>query len=200
MCSSRLVRLLPAARPSVRVGRAGTTGICQRDGRGRTTGFPWACCWNYCGGGGGPGSESVPCPSPNCWAVTSALLLPPDTGSIPLCPKRLSVRSEAHVGKTRNACSDLCSPSAVHERASVGMPPGAIAGMAKAALPDSKTPWWQFVEDCDRIRDTMATVLEGFEDFNRRARHPNGFASAGRLASACSPRRRPAYGYRGVWV
>lgn len=35
-------------------------------------------------------------------AVTSAISLPPDTGSIPLCPKPLSVRSESHVGKTRS--------------------------------------------------------------------------------------------------
>ena len=50
-----------------------------------------------------------------------------------------------------------------------------LAGMAKASLPDSSTPWQPYVEDYDRIRDTMAQVLEGFEDFNRRARHPHGF-------------------------
>ena len=31
------------------------------------------------------------------------------------------------------------------------------------------------VEDYDRIRDTMAKVLDGFEDFNRRVRLPLGF-------------------------
>jgi anaerobic selenocysteine-containing dehydrogenase len=31
------------------------------------------------------------------------------------------------------------------------------------------------VDDYDRIRDTMARVLDGFEDFNRRARRPLGF-------------------------
>ena len=50
--------------------------------------------------------------------------------------------------------------------------------MARATLPDSKTPWQGYVEDYDRIRDTMARALEGFEDFNRRARHPHGFRLA----------------------
>ncbi|MFJ4005933.1 FdhF/YdeP family oxidoreductase [Streptomyces sp. NPDC090023] len=53
--------------------------------------------------------------------------------------------------------------------------PAIIAGMARAALPDSATPWEWYVEDYDRIRDTMAKALEGFEDFNRRVRLPLGF-------------------------
>jgi len=50
-----------------------------------------------------------------------------------------------------------------------------IAGMARATLPDSATPWESYVEDYDRIRDTMSRVLPGFEDFNRRVREPLGF-------------------------
>jgi molybdopterin-dependent oxidoreductase alpha subunit len=53
--------------------------------------------------------------------------------------------------------------------------PAIIAGIAAAALPDSATPWRWYVEDYDRIRDTMAKVLDGFEDFNRRVRLPLGF-------------------------
>ncbi|MFC5907934.1 FdhF/YdeP family oxidoreductase [Streptacidiphilus monticola] len=53
--------------------------------------------------------------------------------------------------------------------------PAIIAGLARAALPDSTTPWQWYVEDYDRIRDTMAQVLDGFEDFNRRVRLPLGF-------------------------
>jgi molybdopterin-dependent oxidoreductase alpha subunit len=53
-----------------------------------------------------------------------------------------------------------------------------LAGMAKATLPDSKTPWQDYTDDYDRIRDTMAKVLDGFEDFNTRARHPHGFRIA----------------------
>jgi molybdopterin-dependent oxidoreductase alpha subunit len=50
-----------------------------------------------------------------------------------------------------------------------------LAGMAQATLPESNTPWQAYVDDYDRIRDTMAQVLDGFEDFNTRARHPHGF-------------------------
>jgi molybdopterin-dependent oxidoreductase alpha subunit len=53
-----------------------------------------------------------------------------------------------------------------------------LAGMAHATLPDSGTPWQGYADDYDRIRDTMARVLDGFEDFNRRARHPHGFRIA----------------------
>ena len=47
--------------------------------------------------------------------------------------------------------------------------------MAQATLPESETPWQDYVDDYDRIRDTMAQVLDGFEDFNRRVRQPLGF-------------------------
>ena len=53
-----------------------------------------------------------------------------------------------------------------------------IAGMAKATLPESPTPWQDYTDDYDRVRDVMAQVLVGFEDFNRRARHPHGFRIA----------------------
>ncbi|SCG00027.1 oxidoreductase alpha (molybdopterin) subunit, partial [Streptomyces sp. Ncost-T6T-2b] len=53
--------------------------------------------------------------------------------------------------------------------------PAIVAGMARAALPDSETPWDWYIEDYDRIRDTMAEALDGFEDFNRRVRLPLGF-------------------------
>lgn len=50
-----------------------------------------------------------------------------------------------------------------------------IAGMAAATLPGSGTQWAGYVEDYDRIRDTMAKVLPGFDDFNAKARRPHGF-------------------------
>ena len=53
--------------------------------------------------------------------------------------------------------------------------PAIIAGMAQATLLNSQVPWQSYVDDYDRIRDTMADVLEGFEDFNLRARSPHGF-------------------------
>ena len=53
--------------------------------------------------------------------------------------------------------------------------PAIIAGIARATLPDSATPWEWYVEDYDRIRDVMAQALVGFDDFNRRVRLPRGF-------------------------
>lgn len=53
--------------------------------------------------------------------------------------------------------------------------PAIIAGMARATLPDSATPWADYVGDYDRIRDTMSRALDGFEDFNERVRQPLGF-------------------------
>jgi molybdopterin-dependent oxidoreductase alpha subunit len=53
-----------------------------------------------------------------------------------------------------------------------------LAGMAQATLPQTTTPWQDYADDYDRIRDTMERVLDGFEDFNARARHPHGFRIA----------------------
>ena len=39
--------------------------------------------------------------------------------------------------------------------------PAIIARMARAAMPESATPWEWYVGDYDRIRDTMAKVLAG---------------------------------------
>ena len=96
------------------------------------------------------------------------------------------------------------APASPHLRSE----PAIIAGMAQATLPESKTPWQDYVDDYDRIRDTMAKVLDGFEDFNRRVRraarlpHPAAGARAG-VPHAVGPRgvlaraaagRRPARG------
>jgi molybdopterin-dependent oxidoreductase alpha subunit len=66
------------------------------------------------------------------------------------------------------------SPASEHLRSE----PAIIAGMARATLPRSHTPWQLYVNDYDRIRDTMARVLDGFEAFNRRVRQPLGFRIA----------------------
>lgn len=50
-----------------------------------------------------------------------------------------------------------------------------IAGMAKASLTNSTTPWDWFVADYDRIRDVMANALAGFTGFNKLVRQRNGF-------------------------
>jgi molybdopterin-dependent oxidoreductase alpha subunit len=56
--------------------------------------------------------------------------------------------------------------------------PAIIAGLAQATLPESRVDWQGYVDDYDRIRDSMAAVLDGFEDFNRRVREPLGFRIA----------------------
>ena len=62
-------------------------------------------------------------------------------------------------------------PRSPHLRSEISI----IAGMASATLPVTKTPWAAYAADYDRIRDTMAEALFGFEDFNRRVRQPLGF-------------------------
>ncbi|MGI8406248.1 MAG: FdhF/YdeP family oxidoreductase [Thermomicrobiales bacterium] len=53
--------------------------------------------------------------------------------------------------------------------------PAIIAGMARATLPDTRTPWEDLMGNYDLIRDRMAVALDGFEDFNRQVRQPLGF-------------------------
>ncbi|MFJ5730849.1 FdhF/YdeP family oxidoreductase [Streptomyces paradoxus] len=53
-----------------------------------------------------------------------------------------------------------------------------ICRMADAALANDgpPVPWADFEADYDRIRDRIARVIPGFEDFNARVRAPGGFA------------------------
>ena len=41
--------------------------------------------------------------------------------------------------------------------------------------PAHPLPWAEFADDYDRIRDSIARVVPGFEDFNTRVRQPDGF-------------------------
>lgn len=50
-----------------------------------------------------------------------------------------------------------------------------VAGIAKAALPNSRVPWDDMIADYDRIRDAIASVFPDFGDFNTRIRVPGGF-------------------------
>ncbi|GGW80893.1 FdhF/YdeP family oxidoreductase [Streptomyces caelestis] len=53
-----------------------------------------------------------------------------------------------------------------------------ICRMANAALDSGgpQVPWADFEADYDLIRDRIARVIPGFEDFNARVRRPGGFA------------------------
>nr|WBO76503.1 FdhF/YdeP family oxidoreductase [Streptomyces sp. SBE_14.2] len=53
-----------------------------------------------------------------------------------------------------------------------------VCRMARATLGDfgPAAPWEEFEADYDRVRDRIARVVPGFEDFNARVRRPGGFA------------------------
>jgi molybdopterin-dependent oxidoreductase alpha subunit len=54
--------------------------------------------------------------------------------------------------------------------------PAIVARMARAVLgPASHTPWEEFEKDYANIRDRIARVIPGFENFNERVAHPGGF-------------------------
>ncbi len=77
------------------------------------------------------------------------------------------------------------APASEHLRSE----PSIVAGLARAVLGDASAVRWEWlVEDYDRVRDLIARVLPGFEDYNRRVREPGGFylpnlAREGRFAT-----------------
>lgn len=55
--------------------------------------------------------------------------------------------------------------------------PAIVCRLARRVLgPESHTPWEEFEKDYARIRDRIAAVIPGFEDFNNRVSDPSGFA------------------------
>lgn len=62
-------------------------------------------------------------------------------------------------------------PASPHLRSELAI----LAGIAKATLESSPTPWDQYIANYDLIRDKMAEAIVGFEDFNKRVRQPLGF-------------------------
>ena len=51
-----------------------------------------------------------------------------------------------------------------------------VAGLARALFGAADaTDWERFAADYDAVRDHIAAVVPGFEDFNRRVRRPGGF-------------------------
>ncbi|MDT0202254.1 FdhF/YdeP family oxidoreductase [Nocardioides sp. AE5] len=50
-----------------------------------------------------------------------------------------------------------------------------VARLARRTLPDSVVDWQGFEDDYDTIRDRIARVVPGFEDFNTRIRGEDGF-------------------------
>jgi molybdopterin-dependent oxidoreductase alpha subunit len=63
-------------------------------------------------------------------------------------------------------------PASPHLRSEVDI----VAGIAAAALDASVVDWTDWGRDYAAIRDHIAAVVPGFEDFNRRVVEPGGFA------------------------
>ncbi|SIN70999.1 oxidoreductase alpha (molybdopterin) subunit [Singulisphaera sp. GP187] len=64
--------------------------------------------------------------------------------------------------------------------------PAIVARLGRAVFgADSRVDWEALAADYDRIRDGIAQVIPGFEDFNNRVRQPNGFV----LPNAAAARR-----------
>jgi molybdopterin-dependent oxidoreductase alpha subunit len=54
--------------------------------------------------------------------------------------------------------------------------PAIVARLARATLGDRTTVDWEtMIADYDRIRDHIARVIPGFDDYNNRVRRPGGF-------------------------
>lgn len=73
--------------------------------------------------------------------------------------------SEVHLSVGMN------EPASPHLRSELAI----IAGMAKATIPNSVTPWDKYVGNYDLIRDKMGEAISGFENFNERVRKKLGF-------------------------
>ncbi|GAA5524667.1 protein YdeP [Microbulbifer aestuariivivens] len=69
----------------------------------------------------------------------------------------------ASVGKLAPASPDIKSEVAI------------VADLAAATLPDSGIDWLGLRDDYHKIRDAIAQVIPGFENFNERITHPGGF-------------------------
>lgn len=66
-----------------------------------------------------------------------------------------------------NSSRGRLAPASPHLRSE----PAIVCGLAQAVLPPStRVPWAGFAESYDLIRDAIARVVPGFEDYNRRIR------------------------------
>lgn len=64
------------------------------------------------------------------------------------------------------------TPPSEHLRSEVAI----VCQLARAVLgPDHPVPWEQFNADYDRVRDAIADVVPGCENYNRKVRQPDGF-------------------------
>lgn len=80
-----------------------------------------------------------------------------------------------------HASKGLLKPCSSHLKSECAI----VAGIAKAAIPNTKVEWDDFIDNYDLIRDAMEAVLPDFDDYNARIKIPGGF----HLTNAASERR-----------
>ncbi|WP_026449086.1 FdhF/YdeP family oxidoreductase [Actinopolyspora mortivallis] len=81
----------------------------------------------------------------------------------------VTVEDSMSVVHTSRGRLEPCSPHLLSEVA-------IISRLARALLGERHpVPWAEFEQDYDRIRDHIATVVPGCDDYNRRVREPDGF-------------------------
>ena len=71
-------------------------------------------------------------------------------------------------------------PASMHLKSEIAI----VAGIAAATVGSAQVDWAGMADDHDRIRDAIARVIPGFEDYNVRVRRPRGF----RLRNAAAER------------
>lgn len=54
--------------------------------------------------------------------------------------------------------------------------PAIVAGIAKAALKNSLTDWNEMINNYDVVRNHIEATINGFDNFNKKARIPGGFS------------------------
>ncbi len=83
-----------------------------------------------------------------------------------------SVTVEDSMGMV-HASRGRVDPGSPDQRSEVAI----ICGLGQATFGvDSDIPWADFAEDYSLIRDRIARVVPGFDDFNAKVAHPGGFA------------------------
>lgn len=71
-----------------------------------------------------------------------------------------------------SASRGVLEPASTHLRSEVEI----VCRMAAAALPESKTPWRDYIEDYDLIREKIAEIYPAiFAGFSEKIRNPGGF-------------------------
>ncbi|MEA2206479.1 MAG: hypothetical protein QOE77_3255 [Blastocatellia bacterium] len=84
-------------------------------------------------------------------------------------PQFVTTENSMGVVQTSQGRLEPASPELLSE-------PAIVARLARATLSERTTVDWESLTgDYDRIRDLIERVIQGFDDYNQRVRHPAGF-------------------------